>query len=143
MNQNLHAVTKIRSMAESLAKRTGVVADEGCELAAAYERLRQQAKELNERAWPDDTSFDNDVPPLADRKSVRTLPRGMSNAQASVDALATGQRAVLLAGQLAAWAQGHQDAFEIEARLETEAKARVQAEAQTKTTKTIEFAADR
>lgn len=129
-------------MADSLAQQRDVAADEGYELAAAYERLRQQAKELNARAWLDDTCFGHDVPPLADRKSVRTLPRGMSNAQASVDALATQQRAVLLAAQLAGWAKGHQEAFEVEARLEADAKVKVETQAR-EATKAIGFTADR
>ena len=41
-----------------------------------------------------------------------------------------GRRAKVLLGQLAAWATGHQEAFEIEARFKAEAEAKVTAEAE-------------
>jgi hypothetical protein len=61
--------------------------------------------------------------------AVQRLPRGMMGSQPSLDALARGNRALVLAQQLAGWAAGHQEAFEIEARLEASAKQTAEAAA--------------
>lgn len=125
VNPNLHAVMTIKRQARELAARTAAAPDEAHEITAAYQRLREQAQDLNARAWPEDQSFVRDVPPLTSMTSLRRLPRTMSGSQPLVDAVASGQRASILAGQLAAWAEGHQEAFELEARLEAEAEAKV------------------
>jgi hypothetical protein len=124
VNANLHAALTIKQQARELAARSAAAPDEAHEITGAYERLRERAQDLNARAWPENQTFDRDVPPLTSTASLRRLPRGMSGAQPLVDAVASGQRASILAGQLAAWAQGHQEAFELEARLEVEAEAK-------------------
>jgi hypothetical protein len=50
-------------------------------------------------------------------RSLRTLPPGMQGHQALLNSQARGEATVVLAGQLEAWARGHQEAFEIEQRL--------------------------
>lgn len=124
-NPNLHAVITIKRQARELAARPATAPDEAHEITIAYERLREQARDLNARAWPEDQSFDRNMPPLTSTTSLNRLPRGMSSSQPLVDAVASGQRASILAGQLAAWAEGHQEAFELEARLKAEAEAKV------------------
>ena len=47
----------------------------------------------------------------------------MQGHRALIDSHARGEAAVVLAAQLEAWARGHQEAFEIEFRLEAEAEA--------------------
>jgi hypothetical protein len=123
-NRDLHDVLLIKAMAAHLAS-TELAGEQGEEIAAAYERIRQKAKALHDRSWPGDAqAFDFEVPPLAVNGASYRLPRGMQGHQALFDRRARGERAIVLAGQLAAWAEGHQEAFEIEVRLEAEAKAR-------------------
>jgi hypothetical protein len=129
VNADLHAVVGITTMARALAGYGQLDPDTAFEIVAAYERVRQDARALNVRAWPDDGSFDRDVPALTATASVRRLPHTMSSAQASVDAVAAGSRAVVLAAQLASWAEGHQEAFEIEARLTAAAEAKAKTDA--------------
>ena len=111
-------------MAERLAG-TQPEGEQGDEIAAAYERVRQKAKALHDRSWPEDEqAFDLEVPPLVVSSASYRLPRGMQGHQALIDQRARGDRAIVLAGQLAAWAEGHKEGFEVEARLEAEARVR-------------------
>lgn len=128
-NQSLHDVMTIRAMAEAVARRTSVSPTEGDALADAYERARTRAKRMFERAWPDDAdTFDDELPPVsAFKSSGRRLPLGMQSQQPLIEAVARGEQAVVYASQLAAWALGHQEAFELEARLEVDAKAKAAA----------------
>lgn len=130
VNANLHAVVMIKNQARELVARPCAKPDEAHEIAAAYDRLRQQARELNDRAWPDDQTFDRDVPPLSTTQALARMPRAMMGSQPQFDAVASGQRASVLAGQLAAWAAGHQEAFEVEARLKADADAKATAAAE-------------
>jgi hypothetical protein len=134
VNANLHAVLRIKQQARELATHSGAGPDEAQEITAAYERLREQARDLNARAWPDDQSFDRDMPALTSTGALARLPRALSSSQPQFDAVASGQRALVLARQLAAWAEGHQEAFELEAKLEADAKARAAAGKTTKPT---------
>jgi hypothetical protein len=87
---------------------------EAQEIVRAYERLRGEARALNERAgWGKGEDFDRELPPL---------DAALGGGRAIVIA---GQRARVLLGQLAAWAAGHQEAFEIEERLRADAEAKL------------------
>lgn len=102
----------------------------GDELMKAFERIRQDAKALATRAgWNDDDSFEQEVPPLVPGRVPTThrvaAPFGGPEAYQLV---ASGRRAKVRLGQLAAWAQGHQETFEIEARLKANAEAKLAAE---------------
>jgi hypothetical protein len=120
---DLHEVIVVKSMATALAASADPGPDEALEIVAGYERARQRAKMLNDRAWPG-SSFDAEVPPSTPAQSVHRLPRGMEGHQAITDAQARGKRAMVLSRQLAAWAEGHQEAFEIEARLAADVAAK-------------------
>jgi hypothetical protein len=130
-SQNLRAVIRLKTMAHAAAEAGDAnTPDVGGELAATYERLRLEAMALAERAgWNTDDSFDRELPPLGNVVSSRRLPRGMASQQGMVNALAKGQRARVLLGQLAAWAEGYQEVFELEERFKADAEAKREAEA--------------
>jgi hypothetical protein len=139
-NVNLHAMLTLKQRARELTARSASDPDEAHEITGVYERLREQARDLNSRAWPEDQTFDRDVPPLTSTASLRRLPRTMSRSQPLIDAVASGQRASILAGQLAAWAEGHQEAFELEAKLKIEAEAKAKVAAAEAAKPTVGFA---
>lgn len=104
----------------------------GAELVSAYERIRGEAKALATRAgWNHDDSFDQEVPPLVPQHvsatHAVTAPFGGPKQYQDV---VSGRRANVLLGQLAAWAEGHQETFDIEARLKADAEAKRAAEAE-------------
>jgi hypothetical protein len=113
-SQDLRAVIRIKSMARAAADvREFKRSETGAELAAAYERLRQEARSLHERAgWGDGNSFDRELPPL--HPDIATT-----------SPMSAGRRALVLLGQLAAWAEGYQEVFEIEAGLRAQAEAKI------------------
>lgn len=126
MNPNLAAVARIKAMALAAADNpdAGVAASE--ETAGAYDRLRQLALELHARAgWGDEEAFSREVAPLT--REATTSPghiEGRIGRDRSQAIVREGQRARLLLRLLAAWAAGYQEAFEIEARFEAEARAK-------------------
>jgi hypothetical protein len=146
VSPNLSAVLRIKSMARAAAASGDAnTPDVGRELAAAYERLRLEAKGLADRAgWNDDDSFDRELPTIGAAPALRQLPRAMVGQQGMVDALAAGQRARVMLGQLAAWAEGYQEAFELEERFRADAEAKLKAaqeKAQAATKGAVGFAA--
>lgn len=111
-------MVRIKNMAREAADIEVKWSYVGAEVTRAYERLRQDAKALATRAgWNDDDSFEHEVPEL------KPVDRGSHN-----PSVVTGNQAKVLLGQLAAWAEGHQETFEIEARLRADAEARRAAE---------------
>ncbi len=64
-------ILRIKHQAEaaaSVSEQPGP--EEGHEMAAAYDRLRNDARELNRRAgWGDDDQFEAEIPPL-DARSI-------------------------------------------------------------------------
>jgi hypothetical protein len=124
---NLRTVIRIKTMAQAAAAVSDQPGpEEGAEMAAAYERLRNEARKLNSSAgWGDDTSFDAEVPPI-DATPIRDAPevdRMRMGSNAAFQAAAAGRRARVLLGQLAAWAAGHQETFELEESLKARAAA--------------------
>lgn len=125
---DLRTIVRIKHMAEAaarVAEQPGP--EEGHEMAAAYERLRAEAFELYRRAgWGDDEeTFARQVPVLeAESLKVRGPGRVLSDASLAYEAAAGGHRARVLLSQLAAWAAGHQETFEVEERLKADAAAR-------------------
>ena len=94
------------------------------EAVEAYRRLREQARRLNERAGWDADEFDQEVP-AADFAEAK---RGEdARARDHRHTNRNGPRAQFLLRQLAAWATGYAEAFEIETRLEAEAEAKLRA----------------
>ena len=120
-NPNLRSVIRIKTMARAAIPDTETVhSDTAWEMAKAYERLREEARKLSENAgWDSGDEFDAEMPPIR-------FPEVPGNARP------LGRRARVLLGQLAGWAEGHQEAFELEARFkaDAEAKQRAAAEAQ-------------
>jgi hypothetical protein len=96
------------------------------EAMEAYTRLWEQARKLNERAGWDAEEFDQEVPfaEFADAPSVED-----HRARAYRLRALNGPRAVFLLRQLAAWAAGYVEVFEIEARLKADAQAKAEAAA--------------
>jgi hypothetical protein len=129
---DLGAVVRIKTMARSAMGSGDPTSPEaGQEMAAAYERLRGEAFALFQRAgWGDRDAFDRELPPLDPDRPRARATRAMAMAVGGHDAfqhLADGRRARVLLGQLAGWAEGHQEAFEIEARIKTTAEAKAKA----------------
>lgn len=126
MSTDLRTVLRIRATATAAASEgRQITPDLGDEMASAYERLRQDARDLFKRAgWGDDAAFDREVPPITVTRAIVPLPLGMAGHASGRDAIARGERAQFLLSQLAAWADSHRDAFEVEARLKAEAEAK-------------------
>ena len=63
---DLRAIVRIKTMAQAAiggSERPGI--DESLQIVAAYERLRDEARALNERAgWGTGEDFDRELPPL-------------------------------------------------------------------------------
>jgi hypothetical protein len=122
---DLRAVIRIKNMAQAAASGSDQPGpEEGLEMAAAYERLRAEARALNRRAgWGEGEEFDKDLPPIntsmGNSGPVYTWLAGDPDQQVTI-----GRRARVLLGQLAAWAAGNQEAFEIEERLKADAATR-------------------
>lgn len=129
-NLNLRAVLRIKTMARAAISPTEAFSGPtGEEMAAAYERVRLEARNLNKRAgWGDDEDFDRELPPLRDStpQTTNLAQRIGSTDHGDIEG---GRRARVLLGQLAAWAEGHQEAFELEARLQADAEAKLRAQA--------------
>ena len=129
-NANLRSVLRIKTMARAASAGTSELfsAETGWEMAAAYERLRQEARKLNDRAgWGNGDEFDQELPPLdSDPAAVARLLGSPPTAHQNIS---RGRRARVLLGQLEAWAEGHQEAFELEARFKADAEAKRQAPA--------------
>lgn len=126
VDANLRRLIQIKSMARTAAaSESPENPDSGLELAAIYARLREQAKHVATTVGlADDDEFDRQLPPLGAEGSVQRLPRAMMGNQGAFDARARGQRALVLLGQLAGWAEGSQEALETAARAQAEAEAR-------------------
>jgi hypothetical protein len=111
---DLHAIVRIKTMAQAAAmppERPSI--DASIQVVGAYERLREDARGIYERAgWGSAEDFDRELPPLE---------ANMAGGRAIVGA---GDQARVLLGQLAAWAAGHQEAFEIEERMRATAEAK-------------------
>jgi hypothetical protein len=124
---NLRAVVRIKHMAEAAAA-TGSADDypypeQGIEMAQAYERLREEARALCVRAgWGTDEEFDKEIPPAS--FSAQDLAGGDNSRE---DPQAAGMQARVLLKLLAAWAAGHQEAFELEEQMKATAKAKAEA----------------
>jgi hypothetical protein len=123
---DLQAVVVIKKKAEAAAK-TEASPFNADELVGAYMRIRTEAKVLNERAFGgDDAKFDEEFPPLEEQRSA---PGSVSGSGAR-RAYGRSQGALVLLGQLAAWAAGYQETMEISARIKADAEARVKSEAE-------------
>lgn len=136
----LRAVIRVKTMAAAAAATADYpTAEQGDEMARAYERLRREASAINERAgWGSAETFDEALPPITSGALINAnisyarvgenvasmIARGRNPA---VEAVARGARARVLLGQLSAWAAGHQEAFEIEERLRAHAAAEIAA----------------
>jgi hypothetical protein len=124
---DLRVIVRIKHMAEAAAA-ADIDKSEAAAIEAmdAYTRLREQARKLNERAGWDAEEFDQEVPfaefedapPVEDPRTRAYRLRALN-----------GPRAVFLLRQLAAWAAGYAEVFEIEARLKADAAAKAQAAA--------------
>lgn len=125
---DLRAIIRIKTMAQAaarIAEQPGPY--EGEEMATAYGRLRRDARGLSERAgWGSGDDFDAELPPLPDPSPPAHW--GMDT-EGWMDGLwvEAGQRARVLLRQLAAWAAGHQEAFEVEEQLKANAATRAAA----------------
>jgi hypothetical protein len=122
---DLRAILRIKHMATEAGRepeRGYAPPSASYEMAAAYIRLREEARLLNERAGWSAEEFDRDVP----EPDFGDLPRPDDESdRASYELVSVaGPRARLLLRLLAAWAAGHAVAFEIEARLKADAEAR-------------------
>ena len=117
-SSDLRTIIRIKHMAEAAANVSDKPGpEEGVEMAAAYDRLRAEAREVFDRAgWGDAEKFDSELPQL-NRVSVKresiTYSADASGAEA-YEAAASGRRARVLLLQLAAWAAGHQETSEVE-----------------------------
>jgi len=128
-NENLRAVVQIRTMASAaISPDERISSDAGWEMAKAYERLRQEAKSLNERAgWGSPEEFDQELPPMIDE--VASV-RAMSSDELPDNAISLGRKARVLLGLLAGWAESNQEVFELEARFKADAAAKAKAAAE-------------
>jgi hypothetical protein len=126
LSADLRSVVRIKNMAETAAAIDDKSETAAIEAMRAYGRLREQARQLNERAGWDSDEFDQEVP-VGDFEEAPPVedPRARSYRVRAVN----GARATFLLRQLAAWAAGYVEVFEIEARLKAEADAKVQAAA--------------
>jgi hypothetical protein len=88
------------------------------ELVEVYGRLREQARELNERAGWSTEDFEKEMP---------TGPSGGRQGGGPRALLDRNARIRMLLGQLGAWAEGNVQVFEFERKLEIEAKAKAAA----------------
>lgn len=126
---DLRTVLRIKSMAKAAAdvpEGRRISPERGDEMGAAYDRLRTEARALHVRAgWGAAEDFDAMLPPIVGGRVGR---RAITEQPAPVDAVARGERARVLLGQLAGWAEGHQEAFQVEEQMKTTAAARVAAE---------------
>jgi hypothetical protein len=107
-------------MAEAAAgstRESAPMLGEAKEIAAAYVRLRAQARALTERAGWSVEDFDAELPELVDDDQRR---------EGTTNEMRLALRGRVLLGQLAAWAAGYQETFEIEARLEADARAKAE-----------------
>jgi hypothetical protein len=98
----------------------------------AYDRLRQEARELHEReGWPAE-EFDREVPAPEYEPApvVGRAPGAYTTEESYWLVNMAGPKARFLLQQLAAWASAHVEVFEIEARMraEKEVEARLRAE---------------
>jgi hypothetical protein len=103
------------------------------EAAAAYHRLRSEARVLVERAQWSTDDFDAELPEgdfqvqtgttvvFDEERFGRYEDKSLTFRLVSV----IGPRARFLLRQLEAWAAGYQEVFEIDARLKAEAQAKV------------------
>src|SRR4051794_3309662 len=114
---DLRAVIRIKTMARAAISDSATPGpDEGEEMANAYERLRAEAQALNQRAgWGSADDFNRELPPIERTSPTPPQSRVAAYAAANVNfhRAAAGRRARVLLGQLAGWAEGHQEAFEI------------------------------
>lgn len=131
MNQDLARIVRLKTMAEAAAQPTDkATPTELVEMAAVYVRLRWQARQLVERAGWSVEEFDAEMPSLdeADVRNAQEMhSRSRMSASAAMNAVALGGRARVLLAQLAAWAQGYQQTFELEAQIEANAAAKMEA----------------
>jgi len=131
---DLREIIRIKSMAEAAAD-TGPrdaypYPEQGGEMARAYERLREQARALHERAGWGTESFDAEVPALdLPAPDLRGAERQMGRFAGNLphEAVSAGVAAKVLLRQLAAWAAGHQETFEVEERMKANAAAKLEA----------------
>jgi hypothetical protein len=105
---DLRNVIRIKTMAETAAA-TGNPTDypnpeEGREMADAYERLRNEARAINERAGWGGGSFDAELPPLAPEQDGPPSGVHFDDHDHSWDAVERGTQARFRLRQLAAWA---------------------------------------
>ena len=133
MNADLAAVLRIKRMAEAAAAPAAggrsPTAAEAVEMVAAYERLRQQARELTRRAGWSVDDFDAELPALSDAEPVARANRATSMAAGGVtafQAVSRGLRVSVLLGLLSAWAAGYQEVFELDGRFEADAKVKAE-----------------
>jgi hypothetical protein len=119
VNPSLAAVVRIKRMADAAAGMgPRITTEQAAEAAAIYERLRAQARTLTDSAGWSVDEFDAELPELAPLHVPPGHERGYHEH-------GRGLRALVLLGQLSAWAAGYQEVFELEARLDAEARAQV------------------
>jgi hypothetical protein len=128
---DLRNIIRIKRRAE-VAAATGHADDypnpeEGREMAVAYERLRKEARGINERAGWGSDGFDEELPPLVPEKDGPPLGVHFDDHDQSWDAMERGTQARFRLRQLAAWAAGHQEAFEVEGQMRANAAAKMDA----------------
>jgi hypothetical protein len=121
VSDELRTVLRLKHQAQAAAAVASQPnPEEGHEMAAAYERLREEARVLHNRAgWGDDEAFERQLPRLQAQSigSTARVARIVSSESKTFEAAAAGSRARVLLGQLAGWAAGHQEALELEERL--------------------------
>jgi hypothetical protein len=113
---DLRDIIRIKAMAEAAATALPPHPRDAQsdEVAATFVRLRAQALALHKRAgWGDEDAFALEIPVLAGYPAP----------------IQRGDRARVLLGQLAAWAAGYQEAFEVEEQMKANAAARAAAAA--------------
>jgi hypothetical protein len=128
---DLRSIIRIKSMADAAAGTTDPnhwpMQQEGEELVGAYQRLRAEARAISMRAGWSETGeeFDAEMPPL-EGVSDPGPPLGVHfddySPDPSVDPASQGVHARFRLRQLSAWAAGHQEAFELEAQMEANAR---------------------
>jgi hypothetical protein len=130
---DLRTVIRIKNMATAAATVAGErtpTAPEGDEIGNAYERLRKQAQAVNLAAgWGTNEEFDEELPPLVleQARASGIVGSATSSARDSNAQVRRGLRGRVLLGQLAAWAAGHQEAFEVEEQMKANAEAKLAA----------------
>jgi len=137
VTSDLRSVLRLKAMARTAAESGGDVGSypteaDAIELIAAYVRLRDEASKIHERAgWGIPEEFAADLPPLDGFAPTGIAPRYLLQPDPTPalinQTIERGVQARFRLLQLAAWAEGHQEAFEIEEQMRANAVAKVAA----------------